>query len=247
MEEFNDITKKSNKGLVAAIIILIILLLGALGGTYYIWNNMKKDFDSLNKELKQAKISLEKEKSENIEVLEEGYITLRENPSDNNEVKIYSVVQYGEGINYIIFSYNNQIYQIKPNEYKNLVACINETPKAKFDSSNKFKCKIDKDETDKDYYDAEIYKFDGKASNLVKVTSSILYNSTDGSSYPILIYKDGSIETTSEETNKNLKDYKIKDFISEKCDKFSDGMTCDKGKITYKVILQDEAEKTINY
>ena len=54
-------------------------------------------------------------------------------------------------------------------------------------------------------------------------------------------------ETTNEETAEVLKDYKIKDFISEKCNKFeSNSPACKKGQIAYEVVLQSGEKKIIN-
>ena len=81
---------------------------------------------------------------------------------------------------------------------------------------------------------------------MLKVVFSIPYNSTDGAQYPILIYKSGQIESSNSATNYEMKNYKIKDFISEECKKFKENTPiCEKGQLEYKVILQDGTEKTI--
>ena len=233
MEEISK--KKSNKGLVVLVVVLIILLLGSVGYICY----DKGVFDGLLGKDKP----LEEPKAEEIKDLSEGFIKIDNH--DNAEYRVYSIIAYGSNISSYIVSVDNALYWVRPLEMDQTLDCIEKIPSAKFDASNKFECKIEQDRTDKADYDAEIYKFNGNASDLVKVTSSISYASMDGSKYPILIYKAGNIESIQKDTNDALKDYKIKDFIEEKCEKIDNNMNCESGKLIYKVVLQDGTEKTI--
>lgn len=229
--------KKSNRGLVVFLVVLVLLLLGGLGFGAYKYMELDKDYNKLiddnktmSEELNTTKDSLEKT---NIDAnsLKEGYIKF------GKDYKIYSLEQHNSATYSMVVGYNGNLYSIVAGQYGTM--CISKISEAKFNSSNDYECKIDSD------VDSYIHKFKGKESDLSKVAFSISYNSTDGAKYPILIYKSGEIETNNEETTKALKDYKIKDFVSEECKELN-GMECKKGKIEYKVVLQDGTEKIIN-
>lgn len=228
--------KKSHIGLIIFLILIIICLVG------YICYD-KGLLDSFIGKEKTEEPKQEEKLSEDVNGLSEGFIKIDNH--NNDEYRIYSVIAYGSNISSYVVGVDNSLYWVRPLEMEQVLSCIEQIPSAKFDASNKFECKIEQDRTGSADYDAEIYKFNGNASDLVKVTSSISYFSTDGSKYPILIYKSGSIESFSQETNDALKDYKIKDFVEEKCEKFDSNMNCESGKLMYKVILQDGSEKTI--
>lgn len=216
---------KTGKGLVVTLVVLIILLVGIIvfGGYKYI--NLQKNNDKLTDENKTITEKLNKQK--------EKYITFKK------EYKIYALEQHHSATYSIVVGYNDSLYHITAGEYG--IMCISKIKDAKFDSNGNYTCKPFED-SDESY----IHKFNGKESDLSKVAFSVSYNSTDGAKYPILIYKSGNIESLSDETNSVLKNYKIKDFISEKCNKFeSNAPACEKGQILYKVILQDGTEKTI--
>ncbi len=242
MEEFQKINRKKNStGLVVLVVFLFIVIFGLVGYICY----DKGVFDSLLGKDKPVEEPKTEETTADVNVLSEGFIKI--DTHDNNEYKIYSVIAYGSNISSYVVSVSDTLYWVRPLDGDQALACIEKIPNAKFDSNNKYTCKIEKDRTDKADYDAEIYKFNGSASDLVKVTSSIAYFSTDGSKYPIFIYKSGNVESAQKDTNDVLKDYKIKDFISEKCietDANSNGPAMCK-KVEYKVLLQDGTEKTI--
>lgn len=229
--------EKSNKGLIIFLLVLVLLLLGGLGFGIYKYMKLDKNYNKLssdnktiNKELDSTKESLEKT-NDDANSLKEGYVKF------GKDYKIYAIEQHNSTNYSMVVGYNGNLYSIVAGQYGTM--CISKIPEAKFNSSNDYECKIDSG------IDSYIHKFNGKESDLSKVVFSISYNSTDGAKYPILIYKTGKIETNNAETTKALKDKKIKDFVSEECKEFN-GMECKKGKIEYKVVLQDGTEKIIN-
>ena len=240
--DFSGVLKvNNNNGLKFLIVLLILIILGLIGYICYdkgVFNDLLEKYKIIKKEEPKEELSEE----DSLE-LSEGFVKVQYH--GDAEYKVYSVIAYGNSISSYVVSVNDALYWVRPLENDQTLACIEKIVTAKFDSSNKYICKTDQDRTDKADYDAEIYKFEGKASDLVKATSSIAYYSTDGSKYPILIYNSGNVESVNKDTDNVLKDYKIKDFIEEKCEKFDDNMKCENGKLVYKVILQDGTEKTI--
>lgn len=232
MKEFDEVNKKSNAGLIVLVIFLIILLLGSYGGGYYLWDNMKKESDSLSAKLEKAESELSevKDLKDSIKYIDfdDGY-------------KVYALKQHHSNTASMIVGYKGSIYKVTGD---NLTFGALQISKVKFDDQGMYEEKGE----NFDLFDY-IYKFKGKESDLAKATFAVPYNSMDGSYSPILIYKDGSVEA-SDYIEEALKDYKIKDFISDEIEcvgGLDDNMSCPKGKITFKVILQDGTEKTITY
>ena len=226
--------KKNNIGLKILVWFLTILLAATVGyivGDKFIFNN-KTEGNTANEIVNKNGDTTEKE--ENTTTLKEGYIIF----DDYNEekYKIYGITMYS-GYDYAVVGYKNNLYVVEQD-----ILCISKINSVNFDSLNTFEGKFNEGEVNE--YSCRIKKFDGKESDLLKVTSSIWHSSTDGSKYPILIYKDGRVETINNDTAEVLKDYKIKDFVSEKCKKFNN-MKCEKGQLEYKVVLQDGTMKTI--
>ncbi len=248
-----------SKGLIIILIVFIILFLGTalvLGYGYFKYNDLQKNFvdlqkkyddtntnlENTNNELTKAKTDLDASKKvEN--GLKQGYIPVKFLDKDT-DYKIYDIEFYGGGLHYIIVSYKDELYQVNvsgEDAASVIYTAIDKISKAKFDSDNNYEVKIDG-------VFVAMHKFSGKASELTKVTANIPYNSSDGSNVPILIYKSGEVESTISNISKALKDYKVKDVLSQKCLKpEGNGFECKKGKIAYKVVLQDGTEKEINY
>lgn len=234
-----DIKEKNNKGLVVFLFILVLLLLVGLAFGTYKYIELDKDYNKLSADNKKVSEQLNSEKkeieqvSEDVTNLKEGYIKF------GNDYKIYAIEQHNSATYSIIVGYNNSLYSIEAGQYGTM--CISKIAEAEFNSSNDYECIIS------DSVDSYIHKFNGQESDLSKVTFSIWHSSTDGAKYPILIYKSGVIETTNKETAEALKDYKIKDFISEKCDDFEEGNApiCKQGHVSYEVVLTDGTKKTI--
>lgn len=227
--------KKGTKIALIIFIILFLLACLALGYGYTKYNKLDNDYKNLSIKYNDANRKLEtpteiEKPSDEASGLKEGYITF------SKDYKIYAIEQHNSASYSIVVGYKNDLYHINASE--NGFMCIPKIADAKFDSERNYTCEGDSTSS-------EIHKFNGNESDLAKIVFSVWHSSTDGSKYPILIYNTGEVESTNEDTNSALKDYKIKDFISEKCNDF-DGMSCKDGKASYTVILQDGSEKTIN-
>ena len=128
----------------------------------------------------------------------------------------------------IIIGYNNSLYYLHSSDDFKDIGMISTVS---FDSNNIY--------SNSGTY---IRKYKGNEKDLLKVTFSRSVLNTDGSPYPILIYKDGSIESI-EEVEKKLKNYKIKDFISEDCIQRDNNNFCTSA--SYDVIIQDGTKQVI--
>ena len=230
--------KKNSKGLVITLVIfmLVFAACAALLFTGVIKSPMVKEKDCTETKCSvDTKTDDDTKKDSKVEDtgLKEGYLVYE------NDYKIYGIYNYVE-LASVVVGYNDNIYLVDGGD--NQVGCIKKLGELQFDENSKAKCGWEHGT------DSDAYKFTTKESELAKVVFRVPIGSTSGYKTPILIRKDGSIETTNKQTANAVKDYKIKDFIEETCIEHpTDGNRfpgdCLKGQ--YKVILQDGTEKTI--
>lgn len=170
------------KNLSVLVIILLVVLVGT--GCYIFYQY--KSFNYLNKKYNDIK-----NKSGNTSItsqsniLKEGYIVYK--TVKNEQYKIYGIGSYVSESG-IIIGYNNSLYYLHSSDDFKDIGMISTVS---FDSNNIY--------SNSGTY---IRKYKGNEKDLLKVTFSRSVLNTDGSPYPILIYKDGSIESI-EEVEKN--------------------------------------------
>ena len=230
--------KKSGKGLVITLIVLLVAFAAcaALLFTGVIKSPMVK-CEEKTTEKTNTKTDSDTKKDSKVEdtSLEEGYVLY------DKDHKVYGIYNYVE-LASLVVGYNGDLYYIAGGDSPS--SCVLRVGEVSYDQENKATCDMTSIETSP----SQIMKYNGKEKDLAKVVYRVPIGSTSGFKNPILIFKDGSIETTNQQTANALKDYKIKDFIEEKCVEHpTDGSQfpgdCLKGE--YKVVLQDGTEKTI--
>ena len=222
---------ENKKGSTVLVIILLIVLVGAGAYIFYQYKSYgdldKKYTDVNNKYNELNKKSTEKVVEDNS--LKEGYVVFKSYRNQENIFNIYGLSAYSYEIDGLVVAYNNSLYYVSGLKVDDTLANLPTTTL-----------------NEEGYYSQNgnhIKKFNGKESDLAKVVFSKATFSTDGSKYPILIYKDGSVESINE-VSEALKNYKIKNFISEKCIQPGDFMCA---KAEYEVVLQDGTTQKVQY